>query len=579
MADDYLNPVSGGSTRKYLFLLQDTTYSGTDTTFVISFEPFANPKFKALKGLLYVNTSTWAIQNVIAEPAVQNGFGIKIQQLYQRFEEGSWFPVQLNYDFRFYNVQLNGIQPVGIGRTYLKEIKINPALEKKDFEVVAIKIEDDATDREESFWNDYRQDTLDYRERETYRVIDSVGEDLNFERRLKWAQALGEGKFRWKYFDFPLDALLRYNVYEGFRLGLAAETNPTLVKWFRVGGNIGYGFGDKVLKWGYFGEVILNNRYNFRLGGGYRFDIFESGGDQWIDEPRKSLLADNNYRFLWIQQFDELSEAFGYVSWHPLPNLHTKVQVSRQNRFMPASDYGYRTTSAEGVEVWQNGFIAGLVKASVSWSPNDKYMEGPFGRRPIQKTYPHFTAQYTQGMDGLFDGTLAFNRLDLKARYDLKTKELGISSLEIGAGKVWGDVPYSYLYNGRSNLPNNLEWNLYVADQFSFETMRNNEFLNDQYVQVFFRQNLQSRLFKIGTWSPEVEVMARALWGSLQNAERHRGIAFSDAAQGFYEAGLELNKIISGLGVGAYYRFGTYQLPEAMDNWSFKLTYRFVLFE
>jgi hypothetical protein len=45
----------------------------------------------------------------------QEGFGIKIQQLYERFEEGSWFPVQLNYDFRFYNVELNGIQPVGIG--------------------------------------------------------------------------------------------------------------------------------------------------------------------------------------------------------------------------------------------------------------------------------------------------------------------------------------------------------------------------------------------------------------------------------------------------------------------------------
>jgi hypothetical protein len=580
LADDYLNPVSGGAWRKYVFVLRDTTFSGADTTFIISFEPPPKHRFQALKGLLYINSSTWAIQNVIAEPYLQEGFGIKIQQLYERFEEGSWFPVQLNYDFRFYNVELNGIQPVGIGRTFLRDIKINPALERKDFEPVAVKIEDDATQKSDTFWNAYRRDTLDEKERETYRVIDSIGEAEKFERRLKWVQALADGKVRWKYFDFPLDGLLRYSIYEGFRLGVAAETNPTLVDWLKVGGNIAYGFGDEVLKWGYFGELKLHNRTNLRLGGGYRFDIFESGGEQWIDEPNRTILAGGNTRMLWIQQFDELSEAYGYLKWHPRPNLHTKVQVSRQNRFMPATNYSYLTTNQEGIAVWQNGFIAGLVQASVSYAPNDTYMEGPFGRRPIRSTYPTFTAQYTQGIDGFLDGTLDFQRLDLKVRYDFKTKELGVSSIEVIGGKVWGDVPYSYLYNGRSNLPNELTnvGPIYIADQFSFETMRNNEFLNDEFVQVMFRQNLQSRLLKIGDWAPDIEVMARALWGRLANPERHRGIPFTDAAFGFYETGLEINKIFAGFGVGAYYRFGPYQLPDEMDNWSFKLSYRFALF-
>ncbi len=578
LADDYLNPVSGGAWRKYVFVLRDSTFSGPDTTFIISFEPPPNHRFKALKGLLYINSSTWAIQNVIAEPYLQEGFGITIQQLYKRFEEGSWFPVQLNYDFRFYNVEMNGIQPVGIGRTFLQDVQINPALEKKDFEPVAVKIEDDATAKTEDFWNQYRTDTLDQRERETYRVIDSVGEAKKFERRLKWLQALSEGKIRWKYFDFPIDDIFRYNIYEGFRLGFAAQTNPTLVDWLTVGGNLAYGFGDQVFKWGYFGELKLHQRSNLRLGGGYRFDIYESGGEQWIDEPRRSIIAGSNTRLLWIQQFDELSEAYGYVKWHPRPNLHTKVQVSRQNRFMPASDYAYQTINKEGVSVWQNGFVAGLVQASISYAPNDKYMEGPFGRRPITSSYPTFAAQYTQGIDGFLDGTLNFQRIDLKVRYDFKTKELGVTSVEIVGGKVWGDVPYSYLYNGRSNLPNNTDWNLYVADNFSFETMRNNEFLNDEFVQVMFRQNLQSRLLRIGNWAPDVEVMARALWGRLANPERHRGIDFQDASQGFYEAGIEINKVLSSLGVGAYYRFGPYQLTNSSDNWSFKLTYRFVLF-
>jgi hypothetical protein len=34
---------------------------------------------------------------------------------------------------------------------------------------------------------------------------------------------------------------------------------------------------------------------------------------------------------------------------------------------------------------------------------------------------------------------------------------------------------------------------------------------------------------------------------------------------------------ISGIGLGAFYRYGPYQLPKAIDNWAFKLTIGFVL--
>jgi hypothetical protein len=61
-----------------------------------------------------------------------------------------------------------------------------------------------------------------------------------------------------------------------------------------------------------------------------------------------------------------------------------------------------------------------------------------------------------------------------------------------------------------------------------------------------FRQNLQSRLLKIGDFAPDIEVMARALWGRLANPERHRGIPFTDAAFGaFMKPGLEINKILN----------------------------------
>lgn len=574
----YLNPITEGSTRKYLFILQDSVFTGTDTTFVISFEPLPNYKFEPLKGVLYINSSTWAVQNVIAEPLEVTTFSVKIQQRYEKFAGNSWFPVQLNYDFTFANASLNGAAPVGIGRTYLKNIQINPPLNKKDFSPIALTVTDDANNKPENFWQSQRVDSITEKETTTYQVIDSLGEAHHFEAKLKWLTALSEGKIRLGYFDVPLNHLLRYNLYEGIRLGFGAESNSKLLSWFKIGGYGAYGFGDKVWKYGYYGEFLLNDKHNIRLGGGYRFDIFESGGDQWIEESIPTILDNTATRFLWIQQFDQLSEAYAYLTWHPLPQLHARAQISRQNRYMPG-DYYYETKNAAGEDVLQNGFLATLAQLYVQYAPNDKYMQGPFGRKPITKTFPVFTAQYSQALPDILDGTLEFKRIEFKARHGIKTKIFGKSTAEVKGGKTFGDAPYPYLFAGRSTLPvaNSTDWKIYTSDYFSFETMRNNEFLNDQFVQLMFRQNFESRFFRLKSWAPQVEWLISGMWGTLQNPENHTGFDFSDTHKGYYETGLEIHRILGTIGFGAYYRFGPYQLPENIDNWAFKLTVRFAL--
>jgi len=81
----YINPVSKGSIFKYNFLIEDTLFYDNDTVFIISFRPYENKNFDALQGLLYINSNTYAIQNVIARPfLIQKGdMNIKIQQQYK----------------------------------------------------------------------------------------------------------------------------------------------------------------------------------------------------------------------------------------------------------------------------------------------------------------------------------------------------------------------------------------------------------------------------------------------------------------------------------------------------------------
>ena len=84
MMKDYINPIGSGSFSKYFFKLEDTTYAGKDTVFIISFRPRKGTNFDGMKGVVAINSHNWAIQNVTAEPYPNaGGLMIRIHQLYE----------------------------------------------------------------------------------------------------------------------------------------------------------------------------------------------------------------------------------------------------------------------------------------------------------------------------------------------------------------------------------------------------------------------------------------------------------------------------------------------------------------
>ena len=158
-----------------------------------------------------------------------------------------------------------------------------------------------------------------------------------------------------------------------------------------------------------------------------------------------------------------------------------------------------------------------------------------------------------------------------------------LSSLSLAGGYIDGKVPYTNLYAGRANFRDDHVYiqRLTLADFTSFETMRMNEFLSNRYVSLSFRQNFKSLLFKTPKFAPHIVWTFRALFGALNNAHQHQSIDFKSPEEGFYESGLEFNKLLTlnanALGIGAYYRLGPYSFSDWYDNLSLKLTLRVAL--
>ena len=227
----YLNPISTGSTDKYFFLIQDTVFTErNDTVFIISFRPFKGSNFDGMKGVLYINSNGYAVQNVLAEAYEEKNddFQVSIQQQYDFVNGKRWFPVLLNTTIRFNPAQMGFIAApvniVGTGKSYIVNINFNPQIDKNEFSDVQIEVNPDAHKQSEEVWNAYRTDSLNNREIETYRVIDSLGKAEHLDRTIMSIETLLTGYLPGRYWNFDLRRFVDYNPYEGFRFGAGGHT-------------------------------------------------------------------------------------------------------------------------------------------------------------------------------------------------------------------------------------------------------------------------------------------------------------------------------------------------------------------
>ena len=580
LGNQYLNPITPGSTSRYFFLLKDTTYnSATDTVFIISFRPKKHYKFQPMQGLLYINTSNWAVQNVIAKPYENDDIGVSIQQLYRKFGDHTWFPIQLNAELQFPKIEIGHIYPYGRIRTYLKDVSINPTLNKKDISRADITVSDNAVDKKNPYLIDYREDSLTTQEKGTYRFLDSVGEAHNINAKLKVLNALVRGYIPIYFIDLKLRNMFLLNFYEGFRFNLGLYTNDKVSKWFKIGGYIGYGFGDKQTKYGWDASIILDKSTNFNLIGGYQFDISESGQSEYLQDYNPGLLP-QSFRRLKIRQWDEIIRYHVGFTYDAHPKLHGEFRFQRENRFT-LGDYYYDLETGDA-STFQNGFNYSEFIFSLKYLPNEKYAEGPgFGKLIFQRQYPLFHFQFTQGVKGIDLSQFNYSKIDIKLEHQLKFVRIGTFSISAETGMVLQDVPYSKLYTGRSNLApfsDVAKRSQAIADPHSFETMRVNEFLMDQYIQILFRQGFNYALFRWKKFAPQLNIVHHMAWGNLRRPELHHNLSTKTLDKGYFESGLEINRIYrsngTSMGVGFYYRYGPNSLLGFENNMALKLTLR-----
>ena len=569
----YVNPISSGSLGKYFFKLEDTLYSAKDTVFVISFRPRIGTNFDGLKGVISINTNKWAIQNVIAQPNHnKGGLRIKIQQLYELVDGEHWFPVQLNTDVKFMMLQVGGYAAIAKGRSYIRDIVLNPELVRREFNHLDVEVEKAATDRSEKYWNQYRIDSLTVKDRKTYHTIDSIGKKANFDKYAKSFKTILSGRIPFKIIDFDLNRIMGYDTYEGLILGLGIHTNDRLTKWFKVGGFYQYSFAISTAKYGGDASFLLNKRNDFSVRGGYFYDLVESGGVKFFDDYNSILSG--NFQPLLVKKLDRVENEDFSVTIRARKYWLFNLGISRSYKKSTTTDLA---SSIGNAVILQNEFQFTDVVAALKWAYKEKFIQTIDDKISIGTNYPVIWLQYTHGIKGFLDGQFDYNRLDLKVRKTFMIKYLGKLTFQVNAGYVDQPVPACNLYYGNASYR---LITLFAPN--SFATMRMNEFLSSKYASLYLYHDFGYLLFKGKKWfHPEFALSQNIGFGWLDHPERYRYINLSQEPYktmdlGYYESGLLINKLIDlklyTIGIGAFYRWGPYSMNNTWDNFAWKVT-------
>lgn len=565
----YQNPLGQGAVGRYQYILEDTLYENNDSIYVISFYPLKGKTFNGLKGIVYINTNGYAIQNIIATPAEEGLWSISIQQQYVFLNGKQWFPEQLNYEWLLPKYPNDKLGLLLKGRSYIDDINLEPGLKGSDFGPDRVLMSDSAILRDSLQWAQFRNDTLNSKEIRTYQYMDSLGQKAHLDYIMLAVPAMLDGFLPIGPLDWSFEKLYNFNEVEGHRLGLGVRTGEKIARWFTVGGYFGYGLDDEKFKYG--GDLLFRlwKKHDVELYGKYRYDIQEPG----LSSLRG--FRNSSYWFGMIgKQFDfaELTEA-GF-RFRTFKFLEAEIAL-QQAEVSPLYDYYFQGTETSA----DSSFQFAELRAGLRYTVKDEITQA-FGQRFSSLTrYPVLFTTYTRGISGFLNGDYDYSKLELGISQQFTIRNFGKMSLLAEAGKIWGSVPFPRMFRGRGSYGGDVSFFL----RNSFQTMRTDEFVSDQYVSFFFTHNFGNFLFKTKNFKPEFTLAHNLMFGTIDHPEVHKNMIAKAPSKGFYEAGLIIDNIIRikllniaylGIGGGAFYRYGPYAFDTPIKNLTGKVSFR-----
>jgi hypothetical protein len=579
------NPISSYGRTLFVFKLIDTLKIQNRMVYAIYFQP-KKLNSNNLRGLLYIDAENFAVTKAFYR--IYGIANIEANYTYNyRQEDNLWLPEKrkitvtkgsnsgnlniLGNTIKFNSNITERLKNDASDNVYLKlestpfDIETNKSVVFKN-RYIKIEVPESSLLKPDSYWRNFEKDSIDNRKIKTYSNLDSLSVAQKVEQKLYIGRKIISGFYPIKFIDLDLRSLIKYNSFEGFRLGLGCATNNKLSEKYRVSLYGAYGLKDQKIKFGVKPAYLLDPETNSWISASYTDDIAEIASTNFA-------IDDNSFKFydsrpINISTFYENKAFSTFLQTKYVPKTEVYAGVSR-SLIKPLFAYSF----TENNNIHTN-FNITMAQIALQWSPLSNYMQTATGRLEIEKRFPKIAFQYTKSFKGIMGSDFNFSKIDFRINHQIPFLSGHKLSFVVQSGLANGDTPLTHLY---SISPNNLPIEkpvdyIAIAGDNSFETMYYNEFFSSKYFA--FQTKYSFGKVKIAyKLSPEIVTATRMVFGTMDRPERHFGFDYKTLDKGFYESGIEINKIWNGFGINCFYRYGANSLPSLQENLSIKLSF------
>ena len=494
--DDYVrllqypfpSPIGRTGISFYHYYIEDTVYVERDLCYHLQFIP-ANSQDFGFRGELYVlaDSSLHVKKCNLYMPHntdVNYVKNMKIEQEYTRLDNGEWV---LSKDDMIAELHVNSmLQDLLVVRnTRLTDYAFDE-LPKILFKGKAkVRHDMDAMNRDEAYWNKYRQVDLTKSESSMDSFIHRMENSKGFKYIIFFVKALMENYVeigggtdgKKSKFDLgPVNTYISKNFVDGIRLRLAGRTMAALNPHFFWDGYAAY--GTKSNDW-YTGNIFtysLNKKKNSPFEFPMRNLTFEVARD--VTSPSDENLLHNKDNFFMTFRAATQDEMFLYhrqklaftyeTDWGFRFNTSLRFQ---SNRTVGNLHY-YHLDGTEVKKIRMTDLNMGI-----NYNPGVTYVNTKQQRLPINLDSPEIGLSHTMGFRGFMGGQYHSNITKLSIYKRQWLGSWGYLDFHAIGQAQWNKVPFPMLILPPINLS-------YFEQETTISLMKDWEFLNDR--QVFW---------------------------------------------------------------------------------------------
>lgn len=375
------------------------------------------------------------------------------------------------------------------------DYSFEPITDKKVFRsTLTDYVKPDAEFKDSTYWANIRPIKLTETESNLGRSVDKINKDLGGPWKFV-LKAVVENSVELtprpnKIDLLPLNSIVSHNDIDGWRYQLPLQTTGNLNPHLFFRGYAAYGVKDEKMKYKIEGEYSFNKKkymaHEFprrSISLSYMYD------DMSPVDKYTGTTKDNVYSSFKASKVDQMM----YVTdWklkyqYETNNFLTYSVAFDNSKLTPAGKLIYMRNADEALVPY---IKTTDVKFGFRYAPRETFINSKQQRLAINRDAPIFTVEHTIGLDGPLGGQYKYNISEVSVfnRFWMPAA-LGYIDTYLKAGYQWNKVPFPMLFTPQSNLSYFVQF-----DSWSFNMLRNMEFLNDKYATLFVNWNFDGKI-------------------------------------------------------------------------------------